>query len=200
MVRKTFRSINSIVKCSFFKAFGLPKADRELKAFCELAIKMGAAEAKVVRRSDIVLRRWVRLKCQYGCGNYGMWLTCPPYSPKPEEMKRILKEYRWAILAKFEPKVDSDEERVKEHEIIVKLERELFLSGYYASFGLPAGPCPFCDACSLDKGCVKPELARPAMEACGIDVFATANKAGFKAKVLRNHSEQPTFFGLVLVT
>ncbi len=32
------------------------------------------------------------VKCKYGCGAYGTRLTCPPYSPTPDETRRMLSE------------------------------------------------------------------------------------------------------------
>jgi uncharacterized protein (UPF0335 family) len=36
------------------------------------------------------------------------------------------------------------------------------------------------------------------MEACGIDVYATARKAGFDIKPLKSRGEIPKYFGLLL--
>ncbi len=156
------------------------------------ALEMGAKEAKVVKVGDIVVADWVRLKCQYGCDGYGRRLTCPPYSPTPDQTRKLLKEFKWALMMRFE------EEAPTVHEVTAKMEREAFLSGYHAAFGLGAGPCPFCDKCNL-KECDHPDLARPAMEACGIDVFSTARRAGFKIEVMRSTSQKPSYYGLLLV-
>jgi hypothetical protein len=37
------------------------------------------------------------------------------------------------------------------------------------------------------------------MEACGIDVFATARKHGFTINVVRTYQDPQHYFGLVLV-
>ncbi|MEM4230212.1 MAG: DUF2284 domain-containing protein [Thermoproteota archaeon] len=164
---------------------------KSLEELCEIAVKLGAAEAKVIKAGDVVVRDWVRLKCQYGCGGYGKRLTCPPYSPTPEQTRRILSGYSSAILLRFEPELGNV------HKIVAKLEREAFLSGYYSAFGLASGSCPFCKECNL-KSCVHPELARPSMEACGIDVYATARGAGFTIEVVKTRKEKPNYFGLLL--
>jgi len=164
---------------------------KTLEELCKTAVRLGAAEAKVIKASDVVVRDWVRLKCQYGCGAYGKRLTCPPYSPTPEQMRRILSGYSSAILLRFKP------ESGNLHKVVTKLERDAFLSGYYSAFGLAAGPCSLCKKCSL-KNCVHPELARPSMEACGIDVYATARGAGFMIEVVKTHREKPKYFGLLL--
>ena len=162
-----------------------------------LAIKLGAADAKSIKADDIVVSDWVRLKCQYGCDGYGKRLTCPPHSPKPEEFRRILEGYESAVLLRFEPGRPNHDWR-SPHEAVVELEREAFLKGYYSAFGLACGPCPHCDKCNLEK-CVHPDLARPSMEACGIDVYATVRRAGFDLEVVKTRDEKPTYFGLLLV-
>ncbi|HEX3001468.1 MAG TPA: DUF2284 domain-containing protein [Methanoregula sp.] len=67
----------------------------------EKAKELGAAEAKVIPASDVVVENRVPLKCRAGCIGYGKKLTCPPYVPTPEEFRKILSEYRYALLVKF---------------------------------------------------------------------------------------------------
>jgi predicted metal-binding protein len=86
--------------------------------------------------------------------------------------------------------------RLDTKEIAVKMEREAFLSGYYKAFGLGAGPCRLCNSCAFDEGCRHPDESRPAMEACGIDVFA--RKHGFTINVVRTYKDPQHYFGLVL--
>jgi len=65
------------------------------------ARRLGAAEAKVIPVSDVVVENRVPLKCRAGCIGYGKKLTCPPYVPTPDEFRKILSEYRFALLVKF---------------------------------------------------------------------------------------------------
>jgi predicted metal-binding protein len=168
------------------------KFEDDLKNFAKLAVEMGAVEAKVIDAKNVIVGNWTRLKCQYGCGNYGKALTCPPYSPTPDQTKRVLNSYSRAILMKL-----PDESTVS-HDIVANLERHAFLAGYYSALGFPAGPCERCQKCNLEH-CVYPRLARPSMEACGIDVYATARKNGFRIQVLKNRRQKPTYFGILLV-
>jgi predicted metal-binding protein len=169
----------------------------QMKALCNLAKKMGATDAKLIKSKDIVVRDWVRLKCQFGCDGYGRSLTCPPYTPTPEELRRLLREYHYAVLLKFEGKGYGDSHK-RIHNLMVKIEREAFLNGSYAALALSSGPCPFCESCNLEK-CEYPDLARPSMEGCGIDVFATVKNAGFNIRVVKNRKEKPTYYSLLLV-
>ena len=163
-----------------------------LDKFCKLARKLGAKDAKVIPTKHVFTSPWVRRKCQYGCSGYGQCLTCPPYSPSPEETRKVLDSYETAIL------IHCDNEWDDVTDIVVKAEREIFLSGYYKAFALGAGPCDLCTKCNL-KECKYPEKARPSMEASGIDVFKTARRARFPIKVLTSTECQPNYYGLVLI-
>ena len=166
--------------------------DEDLNRFAELAVRMGAVEAKVIDPKSVVVKDWVRLKCQYGCGNYGKSLTCPPFSPTPKQTRKTLKGYSSAIL------MEVRDESISTHDMIAKLERQVFLSGYHSAFGLVAGPCVRCEKCNLQH-CVYPRLARPSLESSGIDVYTTARKHGFHIEVLKTRRQKPTYYGLLLV-
>ncbi|ABS56085.1 conserved hypothetical protein [Methanoregula boonei 6A8] len=67
----------------------------------EAACRLGAADAKVIPASDVIVENRVTLKCRAGCIGYGKKLTCPPYVPTPDNFRNILSEYRYALLVKF---------------------------------------------------------------------------------------------------
>lgn len=175
------------------KASGGP-ADLSDAALCSLAAgKAGVKAAKVISPTEVETAAWVRLKCQYGCDGYHQCLVCPPFTPTPEQMRQVLNGYRRAILVHFEPQADTKE-------TVVELEREIFLRGAWKAFGLGAGPCYLCRSCAMEVGkCRHADEARPAMEACGIDVYATVRKAGFPIEVVRSTRQCPDYYGLVLV-
>jgi predicted metal-binding protein len=156
------------------------------------AKRFGARDARPIRASTIVTAPWVRLKCQYGCDGYGSSRCCPPHTPTADDTQKVLDGYRRAIL--FEAG------RHGPKKIAVRLEREAFLAGYYKAFGLGAGSCGFCkEECAFDRGCRHPDLARPALEACGVDVYATARRNGFTIEVVRDETEEAHYFGVVLL-
>ena len=80
-----------------------------------------------------------------------------------------------------------------------ELEREAFLSGFYKAFALGAGPCYLCEDCELEEGCIHPHRARPAMEACGIDVYKTVREADFPIEVVKNRDCSQNYYGLLLL-
>jgi predicted metal-binding protein len=167
------------------------RAGHSDKDLVERADALGALRAVVVPAESVETAPWVRWKCRFGCGGYGSNLMCPPHSPGPEETRKVLDGYKRGVL------FEAPQGRTKE--IAAALERELFLAGFYKAIGLGAGPCSLCKTCALEDGCRHPYEARPAMEACGIDVFATVRKHGFTIDVVRSHEDGQHYFGLVLV-
>jgi predicted metal-binding protein len=171
-----------------------------VEACCDEARRMGALDAVVVSPpQQVFTAAWVRLRCQYGCSGYGLCLTCPPHSPTPETTRKMLDEYRSAIL------IHSDQWSLT-REIAQALELKIFLGGYYQAFAFVCGPCDFCKTCVVARAkpgkaavCKHPEQARPAMEAAGIDVFATARAAGLPIEVVRTTKCPQNYYALVLV-
>lgn len=157
----------------------------------EKAKEGGAKKVKVISASSIVIGQWVRVKCQYGCEMFGKVLTCPPFSPTPEVMKKIVDEYKKAILI-YHPEYETV------REIAMKIEEEAFFSGYYKAFALGAGPCNLCGRCEVAKPCRHLYEARPSMEACGIDVYKTVRNNGWKIEVIKA-GEKSKYFGLILI-
>ncbi len=157
----------------------------------DMAREMGAKAAKVVDPRTVETAEWVRWKCRYGCGGWDSSLVCPPHTPHPGQTRAMLDGYRRGVLFEGPPR------RIKE--IAASLERRLFLDGFYKALGLGSGPCMLCDRCAFDEGCRYPRQARPSMEACGIDVFATVRRHGFHIDVVRTRKDPQHHFGLVLV-
>lgn len=177
------------------------RAVPNLDGYVKKAKSLGISRAKIIDIRNVALGNWVRLKCQFGCGGYGQCLTCPPYSPTPEFMRKMFEEYSRGLLMQIEDISPRDEARVfsKFKRIVAALEREIFLDGYYKAFGLTAGPCPFCRSCNLTKPCKYPHRARPSMEACGIDVYQTAKNSGLTLEVVRSREFPCSYLSLILI-
>jgi len=156
------------------------------------AIEMGATGAKIISPEKVFTAAWVRWKCRFGCGGFGSSRLCPPHSPGPDETRAVLDGYCRAILIHSEGELDM-------RRTVAALEREAFLAGFYKAFGFACGPCGLCKECAFEKGCRHAELARPAMEACGIDVFRTARTAGFPIEVVKDYKCRQNYYGLLLL-
>jgi predicted metal-binding protein len=174
---------------------------KELEA---LFNKHGYTDFKWVEPIDVVISQWVRTKCMFGCGNYGHNATCPPNVPSIEEVRQLFAEYRTVVIFHFAHTVEKPEDRHAwtrgVNQELVKLERALFLAGYYKSFLLCCDSCFLCPDCTGTRGtCKNPRLARPSPESMAIDVFATVRKVGFPIEVLTEYSQAMNRYAFLLI-
>jgi predicted metal-binding protein len=79
----------------------------------KLALKMGAVDAKVITADKVVVEDRIVLKCRLGCVNYGKTLVCPPHTPTPEEFRKIVSEYSYALFMKFKSRTKADSKLAK---------------------------------------------------------------------------------------
>jgi predicted metal-binding protein len=171
-----------------------------MRKYLKEAEKLGVSWAKLIHPKNVVVAEWVRLKCQYGCGAYGTCLTCPPYSPTPEYTRRMLDFYSRALILVYDVPPEASERglRRKMRKQVAGLEREMFLDGHHKAFAMACGPCNLCKTCDLTRPCRYEDLARPSMEACGIDVYATLANSGYRLKVVKSPDEACHFCALIL--
>lgn len=176
---------------------------QDLVKYCTMAVDGGASSAVVIAPSGVVTAPWVQMKCRFGCPAYGRGYCCPPDTPTSDQTRAVLDSYTRAILFHIEaPKTEDRGKRYAAYmDMLVNLEGTLFKDGYYKAFVFLAGPCIKCKKCGKLTGtpCVHMGNVRPAMEACGIDVFRTARNNGFFIETLRNKAETHNDYCLMLV-
>jgi len=160
----------------------------EIQTIC---LEKKAIDSKLIEAESIVIGHWTRHKCQYGCPVYGKSLCCPPHSPTPDQTKKIIADYTIGLLIHFGG-------GLKIAKTMAQIERETFLRNHHKAMAFGAGPCRLCKECSLSE-CKFPQIARPSMEGCGIDVYATARNNGFPINVLTSKDEQINGYGLLLI-
>ena len=173
------------------------KSTQRLAPYIKMASQQGVDRAVVVETTRVVTAPWVRMKCQFGCARYGMSLCCPPSTPTPDEMRKILDSYGHGILLHRQIKKGS-KVVARLSETAVDVERALFLDGYYKAWTLGSGPCGGCKVCAMEA-CVHADRARPSMESCGIDVFATARAYKLPIQVVKDRTDERNLYALVLV-
>jgi predicted metal-binding protein len=166
--------------------------------------KHGYTDFKWIDPQDVVVAQWVRLKCAFGCGEYGRNAACPPNVPSIEECRQFLREYSTAATFHFQTTLEDPEDRhawSKEiNQALLKLEREVFLAGHYRAFLLFMDSCSLCGDCSSARGeCHNPRLARPTPEAMGVDVYATVRKYGYPIQVLRGYSQAMNRYAFLMI-
>lgn len=171
-----------------------PVADIEesLKKLEAFAVEKGVVKAVRIPIEKVVSDERVYYKCLYGCPSYNSSKMCPPNTPHPRDFERALRKFRWGVIIQTRP--------MDITEMVVAVEREAFLLGHYLALGLKGGKCFLCSECTVpDEPCRHPDMARPSMEALGIDVFATLKNAGIPAGVKTTGEEEWFFYGLILV-
>ena len=204
-------------------------ATSSLDSLRNQALEMGAVSAKIIPVKNIVIEDRVVLKCKLGCEKYGKTLACPPHAPTPEEFRKIVSEYRYALFMKFKSHAQGDSELIKYLaktvdpsvspeikarvesfwtawkddmkkllDIVIKLEHAAAKEGYLLSAGFVSGACQLCEKCNVEKGiCVHPDMRRYSEEGVGVNVKATAEKAGFKFTL--PFEKNPETYALLLI-
>jgi predicted metal-binding protein len=166
--------------------------------------QFGYTDFKWIRVSDIVVSYWVRMKCLFGCNNYGKNALCPPNIPSIEECQRFFHEYSTGVIFHFQKKLKDPEDRhawsQKINADLLELEREVFLSGHQKAFLFYMNICKICGECQKRReDCTNPKSARPAPESFGIDVFSTVRKYGYPIEVLSDYSQTMNRYAILLI-
>jgi 5-hydroxybenzimidazole methyltransferase len=156
------------------------------------AKQQGFDRVRVIQTSEIAVEPWVRLKCRFGCSNYDQSPGCPPYALDEEEMVATICRYRHALLVQGTPPAKAF------HDQLLAVEKAIFLGGYAEALAFGSGPCPVCASCAADGRCRFPEKLRPSLEACGVDVYETARRAGIHLNPVQHPLGYVKYVGLVL--
>ena len=159
---------------------------------------------KFIDPQKIIVAQWVRMKCLFGCGEYGKNACCPPNVPSILECERFFREYSSAVIFHFKKTVDKPEDRFKwTREVnlkLSKLEREVFISGFERAFMLFMDSCSFCEECTGKReNCKQPRISRPGPEAMGVDVYSTVRQFGFHIEVRSDFSQQMDRYAFFMV-
>jgi predicted metal-binding protein len=165
---------------------------------------MGFGDWVWIDPKDIVVAQWVRLKCAFGCAEYGRNASCPPNTPSVKECRDFIGGYSSAVMLHFPKTVARPEDRhVWSREVnsrLLALEREVFLAGYYKAFLLAMDSSGLCSECAGERSkCKLPRASRPSPEAMAVDVFATARACGLPIEVLRDPSQEMNRYALLMI-
>lgn len=81
---------------------------------------------------------------------------------------------------------------------VIELEKKAAHEGYLLAVGFVSGSCQICEKCNVEKGvCLHPALKRYSEEGVGVNVKATAEKAGVKFTL--PFEKNPETFALLLI-
>ncbi len=198
-------------------------SEPDLQQFCAEAKDLGAVAAVAIAARDIVVDERARLKCVAPqCPYYGRPL-CPPNLISVSEFRKILANYRHAILAQWQ--VTWTQARIERqfgklgltevwklpefqnalmseykefYAALRRLEAQAFQLGFRFATALGSGNYEMLYAPNEPVAERPAFRARPAMEGMGIDVFDTALNAGLTLEI--STGDAPAKFnGLLLV-
>jgi predicted metal-binding protein len=163
-------------------------------ALIELARELGADDAAAVAAASIVVEdRLAALCTPAACPFYGQSAGCPPYATGPEAFRLIVETYRRTVVLKIEVpsallRAGRSEEHFRQlHQIAARVERQAVRMGATRARAFAGGSCKhlFCaqeEDCPVVAGsgaCRYPDIARPSMSGCGVNVTRLMAAAGW---------------------
>ena len=163
-----------------------------LQGLVEKAIEFGAVEAKIIESEAIVFDIRSFLKCRFGCNRWGRYWTCPPYLDiAPEKFQDAFNQYSKAIIIKTT-------DAKKGQDVTVKVEKEAMLS-HHCMYAFAMVLCVWCEECAHPAPCRFPHMARPSMDAYGIDIGKTMEPLGFQVEFDKTGGFLPCWYSMVLL-
>lgn len=169
--------------------------------------KYGLNEVIPISVEKILVAEWVHMKCRYGCAKYNTNWCCPPATPNPDKIRKVIDEYRLALLLVGSaqcPDFYRDNQRKRAMQVrcwkgTVSLERMLFLAGYYKAFSLVGECCALCETCAYPDDCRFPQEKRPSVESFSIDVIGTLRNVGINTTVAENAADVFSYYAIILL-
>lgn len=178
-----------------------------MEALLQTALTSGAAKAVLIPGEQIRYDRSFREICEGNqCGCYGRCWVCPPEIGEVDALiiraKSFSRGLLYQTIGTLEDSFDVEgmfaagANHAKVSSRIQKMLPRLLQKPF---LHLSCGGCHLCPVCAKKTGepCRHPELALPAMEGYGIDVYHTTS--GTPLHYI-NGTDTVTYFGLVLFT
>lgn len=166
--------------------------ENKFESLKEKAVEFGALDAVLIDTDQVVFDPRAYLKCRFGCNRWGKFWTCPPHLEiSPEMFMEAFQKYKKAIVIKAAGPESGQE-------AALALEKEAMLS-FGCSFALAMILCVQCETCAYPDPCLHPHMARPSMDAYGIDIGKTLEPLGFKTEFNKEGKLLPAWYGMVLL-
>jgi predicted metal-binding protein len=104
---------------------------------------------------------------------------------------QAFQRYKMAIIL-------STADPVEGQKVAVAIEKEAMLS-HDCTYAFALALCVQCEKCAYPEPCLYPHLARPTMDAFGVDVGKTLEPLGFKVKFDKKGKLLPAWYSMVLL-
>jgi predicted metal-binding protein len=121
----------------------------------------------------------------------------------PELIKYLAKTPDITVPTEIRAKIDQfwlswKNDGKKQLDTVIQLEKAAAKEGFILAAGFVAGTCTICPKCNVENGiCVHPEMRRFSEEGLGVNVKATAEKAGMMFTLPFN--KNPESYALLLI-
>lgn len=179
------------------------KENHRLVKLQKKAVELGASDAKIIPVDRIPVEDEVVEMCKaHLCKGFGKSANCPPHVMGPGQVREWIEKYETALFFKLDvsPQVLLSEDRFETFKTVYMIASRLEASareeGFPLAKGLAAGSCKpvfckgrTCDALMDEGECRYPSLARPSMEAVGINVFKLSKDAGWDIHIILKDSD-----------
>jgi predicted metal-binding protein len=192
-----------------------------LQSILQEGLNAGMNQGEIITTDKIVVDDRVLYKCMFSCSGYNANLTCPPFTMKPEETRRLLQQYSVGILYRkldaphsfCGPEADENKRwaRISRdlQNVMADLESKAFYKGFYFALAFGGGRCRLCSLDGKCRGlenrtCIQPFMSKPPMEAVGIDVYSTLRAIDWKVSVMGKNTDPESvetagYCGILLV-
>jgi predicted metal-binding protein len=144
----------------------------------------------LINRKDIITDKVLFDNlCKIGCPNFGKKYSCPPYSPKFENLAR---DFDYLFVAMFLCPLDqiksTEYNKIRIANSVMKSRMDKFMRNLEKNEGglfMSNGSCRLCRSCALkiSRPCKYPSKRRYSLESTGIDVNQITQKY-FNKKLL----------------
>jgi len=176
----------------------------EWKALEDIFHSHGFEDFKKFDPRRVIISSWVRMKCMFGCPDYGRVASCPPQVPSVEEGQLFFQDYITGVVFHFQKSLERPEDRFawtkKTNLELLKVEREVFVRGYEKAFLLFMDSCGLCAECAGKReACKLPRQSRPTPEALAMDVYATVRRLDFPIQVLKDYGQPMNRYAFLLI-
>jgi len=162
------------------------------QALIEKSVSLGALGAEIIKARQIVFDPRAFLKCRFGCNRWGKYWTCPPHLDLSfDRFMEAFSRYEHALILKTQDPKSGQE-------IAVAIEKEAMRS-FGCPFAFAMALCVQCPSCAYPEPCLYPHLARPSMDAFGIDIAKTLQPFDFKVEFDKSGNLLPSWYCMVLL-
>ncbi len=166
--------------------------EKQYRLLVDKALETGALEAKMITTDRVIFDPRSHLKCRFGCNRWGRYWTCPPnLHISPEQFTDAFSHYKMAVIIKSaDPESGQD--------AALGVEKEAMLN-HGCTFAFAMALCVQCEECAYPQPCKHPHLARPTMDAYGVDIGKTVKSLGFKVEFDPQGQLLPAWYSMVLL-